>query len=241
MNRITTIYRTNRMINPNEHGIPTGLKYVQTHVEHPRDEDILCGNNIAKHANDHPGNRILREKIEASLDEYHEAKTKQERMKINRRIINFVKENHGSRFLANRNGIWVLMDDQSIRDTVSRTLRLGVQKRQRRQVEIHNTRDHLARMSITSESSDHSSYASLDPQSAADPSQMSDEDMRFQENLARVHRTQLRILEQLLSSDDADDASFAAAGSSSSLSQFDANDSRKPPPSSYFWAISFSE
>lgn len=101
----------------------TTLRNAVIHVETPKDTDILCGFKMAKQAANHPGNGLLREMIERCQDEYDSANTKQQKMKINRRIINHMRGEHASRFLSKRGEVWVIMEDQSIRDTVSRTLR----------------------------------------------------------------------------------------------------------------------
>ena len=193
------------MMNSNENStnmmIPTALcTNARDQVQEPLDLDVLCGINMAKKAVDHPGNRLLKEQIDSCLEEYNSAKTKQKKMKINRHIIHTMTEKYGARFLAKRNGVWVLMDDQGIRDTISRTLRTSAQKKAKRRSEIQQTRARLAQLG--------EQVPAMVTSSLLDNSQESAEvDCHVQLLVDRVHRCQLQILDRMFSSDDERDAS----------------------------------
>ena len=97
----------------------------------PYDMDVLIGIPPAEAAQ-HPGNRILQETVERFLEQYQRAKTKHEKMKINRCIMSTMRDQHGSRFLKRikKNGLcWRLCDESSIRDKVSNSLRTGHQRK----------------------------------------------------------------------------------------------------------------
>lgn len=189
--------------------IPTSLNFVKTQVHEPMEKDVLFGVNIAKVAASHPGNLILRELIESCLDEYKAANSKQQKMKINRHIIGTMKNKHGARFLSKRNNSWVLVDDQTTRDTISRNLRVGAQKKARRQQNIQQAR---ARLAQTNNSHDKSHSSSCNNED-----QIIEPDASLNNQVEEVYRLQLRILERMmsdpsssqeLSTDDEDDNSL---------------------------------
>ena len=196
------------------HNIPTSLTHVKTVVAEPAEADVLCGVNVNKQAAHHPGNCLLREQIESCLDEYQDAKTKQKKMKINRLIMSTMKEKYGARFLAKRNGVWILMDEQGIRDTVSRALRVGALKKEKKRFEIQQT---LAKLEQLGEQ--HAITAATLPLSSSSLSsvptmknnhdasvtnyyQAIPKDGLFQHMVDRVHRSQLQILNRMFSHDD---------------------------------------
>ena len=173
--------------------IPTALNFVQTQVHEPCENDVLFGVNIAKVAANHSGNLILRDLVESCLDEYKEAKTKQQKMKINRHIIGTMKNKHGARFLSKRNNAWVLVDDQTTRDTISRNLRVGAQKKARRNQHIQQAR---ARLAQTNTKQQQQEIGNFDP--AMEPADGEYNPQVVQE----VYRLQLQILERMMSGRD---------------------------------------
>ena len=196
------------MINNNyQQMIPTSLNFVQTKVEHPNENDVLFGVNISKISAIQPGNLILRDLVESCLDDYQSAKTKQQKMKINRHIISTMKKKYGARFLSKRNDVWVLVDDQTTRDTISRNLRVGAQKKARRQQGIQQARSLFVRTTSAVEDTDE-----VEP------------DNLFKAQLEQVHRLQLQILDRMMSegtgegmSDDDDDSSVSLSSFALSL------------------------
>ena len=127
-----------------------------TIVASPTDMDVLCSKD--KSTAKHPGNLVFRERIEQVTARYSVATSKQEKMKITRDIVAFMRMKHGSRFLKlHSGGAWVEITDQSARDKVSHALRFaaknagvagGPSKKQRQQVKKARKRP-----SVSSESS----------------------------------------------------------------------------------------
>ena len=100
-------------------------------IESPAEMDILCGNK-SKAISRHPGNMLLQEKVQECVDGYEKAKTKQDRILINRRIIQFMQTKYGSRFLKRAsNGSWIVAEDQAVRDKVSHAIRNATLKKQK--------------------------------------------------------------------------------------------------------------
>lgn len=168
--------------------IPTSLKFVKTQVSEPTENDVLFGLNSSKVASQQSGNLILRELIEDSLDKYENARTKQQKMRINRHIISTMKNKHGARFLSKRSNTWVLVDDQTTRDTISRNLRVGAQKKQQRQRGIQRAHEKLAASTTTTPSDERNS----------DDFEL---DSAFQSQVEVVHRIQQQILKRLMAED----------------------------------------
>ena len=122
--------------------IPTLLKNVQVAVEAPKELDVLCGSK-SKAVASHPGNKLLRRKVEACLEEYERARNQQERITINRGIILFMREKFGSRFLkSNQDGSWSVAEEQTVRDKVSHAIRHALVKKQRANKTIEDTKQH---------------------------------------------------------------------------------------------------
>lgn len=96
--------------------------------------DVLIGIPPTQ-ACQHPGNRILQETVERCLEAYNRAKTKHDKMKINRRIMGIMRNEHKSRFLKlvqKHTGLWKLCDESSIRDKISNSLRMSGRQQQKR-------------------------------------------------------------------------------------------------------------
>lgn len=100
-------------------------------IESPAEMDILCGSK-SKAISRHPGNMLLQEKVQECVDDYEKAKTKQDRILINRRIIQFMQTKYGSRFLKRAsNGSWIVAEEQAVRDKVSHAIRNATLKKQK--------------------------------------------------------------------------------------------------------------
>lgn len=111
--------------------IPVALKNFQSSIEHPSDVDCLCGKDTT--FGRHPGNRMFRQKILATLPLFMAARTKTEKMKATRSIVDFM-ERKGSRFLKLKaNGSWVEIDTQATRDKVSHALRFAARQRKKQE------------------------------------------------------------------------------------------------------------
>ena len=106
--------------------IPIALKNFNSNIERPTSLDCLCGKDTT--FGRHPGNRMFRKKILASLPGFLAAKNKPEKMKVTKSILDFMKK-EGSRFLKLRhNGSWVEIDRQAARDKVSHALRFAARQ-----------------------------------------------------------------------------------------------------------------
>ena len=113
--------------------IPIALANYQSSIEHPTDVDCLCGKDTT--FGRHPGNRMFRQKILATLPLFMAARTKTEKMKATRSIVDFMKRK-GSRFLKLKaNGSWVEIDTQATRDKVSHALRFAARQRKKQEDE----------------------------------------------------------------------------------------------------------
>lgn len=161
--------------------ISTGLKNLQIErIQEPRQMDVLCGSK-SKALSKHRGNVRLLEKIESCLDEYKKARSKQERITINRTVIHFMRIKCGSRFLKQtQDGAWTVADEQSVRDKISHAFRFVLKKSiKTKKVESEDTQLQKIKMGEVDDSSDdYTQYA------------------------ARVYKRQQCILEQMLQESD---------------------------------------
>ena len=111
--------------------IPMSFRTIQLTVDAPKEMDVLCGSK-SKALSGHPGNVALRIKVEACLEEYENTKSKQERITINRSIIQHMRRKNGSRFLKqNKDGTWSIAEEQAVRDKVSHAIRHASVKKQK--------------------------------------------------------------------------------------------------------------
>lgn len=109
----------------------TFFKNIQVTVAEPTKFDVLCGSK-SKAVASHPGNVLLSEQVEESLEAYHQARNKQERITINRSVILFMRKKYQSRFLKqNQDGSWSVAEEQSVRDKVSHAIRHALAKKQK--------------------------------------------------------------------------------------------------------------
>jgi hypothetical protein len=114
----------------NSEAIPTVLKNYRGSVAEPTKKDVLCGKDTT--LSRHPGNQIFREKIQAELPHYLKARSKQDKMKITKSIVQFVTVKQGARFLKLKgNGSWVEIDSQACRDKVSHALRFAAKQQKK--------------------------------------------------------------------------------------------------------------
>lgn len=110
--------------------IPITLRNYKGLITEPSQTDVLCGKDttLARH----PGNRLFREKIQAELPRYLEARSKQDKMKITKSIVQFVTVKQASRFLKQKSsGVWVEVDAQACRDKVSHALRFAARQQKK--------------------------------------------------------------------------------------------------------------
>lgn len=111
--------------------IPTRLLNFQQVIEAPSEFDVLCGSKSTS-VNNHPGNHLFRQKVHSCLASYEAARTKQDKMKINRQIVAFMRTKFGSRFLKQfKDGTWAIAEEQSIRDKVSHALRYAALQKEK--------------------------------------------------------------------------------------------------------------
>ena len=110
--------------------IPTVLKNYNGSIAEPTQSDVLCGKDttLARH----PGNQLFREKIQTELPHYLKARSKQDKMKITKSIVQFITVKQRSRFLKLKgNGSWVEIDSQAARDKVSHALRFAARQQKK--------------------------------------------------------------------------------------------------------------
>lgn len=111
--------------------IPIALKNYQSSIEQPSDSDCLCGKDTT--FGRHPGNRMFRQKVMATLPLFMAAKTKTDKMIVTRSIVDFMKRK-GSRFLKLKaNGSWTEIDAQATRDKVSHALRFAARQHKKQE------------------------------------------------------------------------------------------------------------
>lgn len=110
--------------------VPMELKNFQLDIiDEPNEIDVLCGSR-SKTLSRHPGNKIFMQRIESCLEQYEKATTKQERITINRGVIQFMRLKYGARFLKqNPDGKWTKADNASVRDKVSHAFRFASNKK----------------------------------------------------------------------------------------------------------------
>eukprot|EP00977_Amphora_coffeiformis_P016182 scaffold4936_cov165-Amphora_coffeaeformis.AAC.1 len=102
------------------------IPIANSNIEQPTALDCLCGKDTT--FGRHPGNRMFRKKILASLPQFIAAKNKPEKMKMTKSILDFMKKKC-SRFLKlGDNGSWVEIDRQTARDKVSHALRFAARQ-----------------------------------------------------------------------------------------------------------------
>lgn len=98
-------------------------------IEAPLEFDVLCGSKSTAF-NNHPGNHLFRQKVHSCLASYEKARAKQEKMKMNRQIVAFMRAKFNARFLKqNKDGTWAIANEQCIRDKVSHALRYASQQK----------------------------------------------------------------------------------------------------------------
>lgn len=110
--------------------IPIVLKNYNSSIAEPTKDDVLCGKDttLARH----PGNQRFREKIQVELPRYLQARSKQDKMKITKSIVQYITVKLGSRFLkAKSGGKWVEIDGQAARDKVSHALRFAARQQKK--------------------------------------------------------------------------------------------------------------
>ena len=134
--------------------IPIVLKNYNGSITEPTKADVLCGKDttLARH----PGNQRFREKIQIELPRYLQARSKQDKMKITKSIVQYITVKLGSRFLKSKgDGKWVEIDAQAARDKVSHALRFAA-----RQQKKTTTIDHSDDYSLQESSDETSSTTS---------------------------------------------------------------------------------
>jgi hypothetical protein len=179
--------------------IPTTLKNYNGDVDEVKEMDVLCGSkntNLGKH----PGNLLLKQKILSHLVEYEAATSKQDKMRINRKIVNCMGQKYASRFLKQKaNGGWMLIDEQAVRDKVSHALRFAsVQKKKEEQYQ---------------------KYRAALPSDASSTDDMAEGDAGFAQHLTAVHQRQQAILQGMMQSTTSTVDGGSSAGSLSETSE----------------------
>ena len=196
-----------------EVSIPTRLVNLKHVIDAPSEFDVLCGSKSTAF-NNHPGNHLFRQKVQSCLAAYTDARTKQQKMKINRQIVQFMRQKFGSRFLKKYNdGTWGIAEEQSIRDKVSHALRYAMiqkekeeRQKQRQAAAAKATveeEDPLLLMSLD----DHFDYEPVPYRPTAAsvsspddfPTLIAEGDSPSAALIDEVHRRQLSILGSLLS------------------------------------------
>lgn len=162
------------------HQSPTAVVSSARCVQVPKDMDILKGNNIAKRTAHQPGNIVFRDMIDSCVETYKRAETKQKKTNVIRGIMHEMHRKHGARFLSKKGQGWI-MSESTIRDTISRTLRIrGKQRKSKAAKELQQRNGELG-----------------------EPEDSGDEGAVFAIHLSRVRDSQLKILEKLFAEDQA--------------------------------------
>ena len=131
--------------------IPIVLRNYNGSIVEPSKNDVLCGKDttLARH----PGNQKFRAKIQDELPRYLAARSKQDKMKITKSIVQYITIKQGSRFLKLQNskdkGAWVEIDGQAARDKVSHALRFAA--RQQKKVAAEHSDDSASHASSEEE------------------------------------------------------------------------------------------
>lgn len=168
-----------------------------------RDTDVLGGSKNTS-LRKHRGNMLLRDLIFEKLDDYDQAATKQEKVEINRLIINTMRKRYGSRFLRQTaNGSWVQIGEQGVRDKISHAFRFACNQR-KKELAHHHQQQQQQQQAEADEPS--VSVALVDETKVV-------EDSRFSKHLEAVHECQRRILYSMMSQRScsdvgSDDSSF---------------------------------
>jgi len=144
--------------------IPIVLKNYNGSIAEPTKADVLCGKDttLARH----PGNQRFREKIQIELPRYLQARSKQEKMRITKSIVQYITVKLGSRFLKSKpDGKWVEIDGQAARDKVSHALRFAARQQKKTMTENENEHsdDNSSQESIDENSSTLSATAAVPP------------------------------------------------------------------------------
>mmetsp|Transcript_8785 Transcript_8785/g.16768 ORF Transcript_8785/g.16768 Transcript_8785/m.16768 type:complete len:243 (+) Transcript_8785:119-847(+) len=145
----------------NSEVIPTVLKNYNSSIAEPTKADVLCGKDttLARH----PGNQRFREKIQTELPRYLQARSKQEKMKITKSIVQYITVKLGSRFLKSKpDGKWVEIDGQAARDKVSHALRFAA-RQQKKTTDNEHSDDNSSQGSTDETSSITSASAPVPP------------------------------------------------------------------------------
>ena len=175
--------------------IPTSLNNYKGIVDEIKETDVLCGSKNTS-LNKHHGNALLRQQVNKHLDEYDQADTKQEKMRINRVIIATMRKKFHSRFLRQKgNGAWAEIDEQSVRDKVSHALRFASIQRKKDE-EYQKNRVPLPAFSPATSSS--SVAAAAAAATMTDTNDDLSDDPAFTKMLEAVHQSQQRILQAML-------------------------------------------
>lgn len=160
-------------------------------VAEVKEFDVLCGSKNNS-LNRHRGNLLLRQRVSQHLDEYEQAKNKQDKMDINRAIIKYMRSKYGSRFLRQRgNGDWVEVDEQCVRDKVSHAVRFAYTQREKeREYQQQRAPSRFQHVAVPT------------TMSAADND---DEDPVFAQMIGSVFERQQEILQDMMHQKSTDD------------------------------------
>lgn len=174
--------------------VPTKLKLADF-IEKPKDMDVLCGYGVGTLAANHPGNQLLQMTIERFMQEYSEAKAKQAKVRINKRILNIMQNEHGSRFVGkDKSGRWYHMQASAIRDKITGALRYGLQKKG------------SAGAPPTTTLTSPRTFTNVEVEFCFEPLAVQDlgDDKSIQDSLVALYRQESQILDNFLIEDDSD-------------------------------------
>jgi hypothetical protein len=164
-------------------------------VEQPEKYDILCGKD--KTYGMHPGNLAFRVTIDNWVEAYKHSNSKEEKMKITRRIVAHMQNQFRSRFLKlTVEHVWQEIPDQAARDKVSHALRFTAKHRNDR-----STPSSLSLISLRSRASQSPERSNISRRDERTPpshsKHISDDEKVDDENVDSLFERQQAILEKL--------------------------------------------
>ena len=182
--------QANMMTMPNTNTpIPTTLLNYTGVTAHLKETDVLCGSKNTT-LGKHHGNVLLSQRVKHHLEDYERATTRQEKSQINRSIINYMREKHGSRFLRQKGDVWVEIEEQAIRDKVTHALRFAsIRKKKDEEYESKRSPSLPLPSSVRARADDDDSSSAMEKE---------EEDPVFARLFAAALASQQRILREMM-------------------------------------------
>ena len=127
-----------------------------------QDNDILCTKD--KSLRNHPGNCFFRAHIDKLLPTYKQNKSKLERMKITRMVVDSLKLTHKVRFVKfdEETASWIEVDSMVAREKVGQAIRLAIRRQDKqalkakKKARAHHPLSFITSMDVSSSESESS-------------------------------------------------------------------------------------